>query len=182
MKSLGVKTFICPQPVLILGTFDKDGVPNAMNAAWGGIYDYDKVVISLASHKTTDNFKVNKCFTLGIGDTKNVVACDYVGIVSGTKVKDKVNKAGWTYFKSELINAPVFNELPITLECEIDSFNDGILIGKILNVLAQDEILGSDGLPDYSKFTPITYDPIHHNYIALGDVVGKAFSDGKKVK
>ena len=181
MKSLGVKTFIYPQPVLILGTFDENGKPNAMNAAWGGIYDYDKVYVSLSNHKTTDNFKVNKCFTLGIGDVKNVVACDYVGIVSGKKEPDKVQKAGWTYTKSEKINAPIFNELPITIECEIDSFKDGILIGKILDVLAQDEIIGSDGLPSLDKFTPISYDPVHHNYLELGKIVGKAFSDGKKI-
>ena len=182
MKSLGVKTYIYPQPVLILGTFDKDGVPNAMNAAWGGIYDYDKVFVSLSTHKTTDNFKLNKCFTIGIGDTKNVVACDYVGIVSGRKEQNKVEKAGWTFTKSEKINAPIFNELPITLECEIDSFNDGILIGKIVDVIANDDILGDDGLPDLSKFSPITYDPVHHNYVELGKIVGKAFSDGKKIK
>ena len=182
MKSLGVKTFIYPQPVLILGTFDKDGNPNAMNAAWGGMYDYDKVFVSLSNHKTTDNFKVNKCFTLGIGDVKNVIPCDYVGIVSGKKEPDKVKKAGWTFTKSEKINAPIFNELPITLECTIDSFEDGILIGKIVDVLAKEEILGSDNLPDLSKFTPICYDPSHHGYYAIGNKVGQAFSDGKKIK
>lgn len=181
-KNLGVKTYIYPQPVLIIATYDEFNNPNAMNAAWGGIYDYDKVTISLSEHKTTDNFKKTKAFTIAIADAKHVKACDYVGIVSGNDEPNKIQKAGFTTSKSSFVNAPIINELPLTLECEVVSFEDGTLIGKIINVVAKEEILGEDGLPDLNKFSPITYDPAHHNYVALGKVVGKAFSDGKELK
>lgn len=182
MKDLGVKTFIYPQPVLILGTYDEDGTPNAMNAAWGGIYDYDAVTVSLSKHKTTENFERTKAFTIGIGDAENVIACDYVGLVSGKEVKDKVAKCGWTAVKSKNVNAPIFEQLPLTLECEVISFIEGTLVGRIVNVVAREDILGEDGLPDMSKFNPICYEPAHHTYRKMGEVVGHAFKDGKKIK
>ncbi len=181
-KNLGVKTYIYPQPVLIIATYDEFNNPNAMNAAWGGIYDYDKVTISLSDHKTTENFKKTKAFTIAIADKEHVKACDYVGIVSGNDEPNKIKKAGFTTTKSAFVNAPLINELPLSLECEVVSFIDGTLIGKIVNVVAKEEILGEDGLPDLNKFSPITYDPAHHNYVALGKVVGKAFKDGNDLK
>lgn len=182
MKDLGVKTYIYPQPVLIIGTFDDKGNPNVMNAAWGGIADDDMVHICLGEHKTTDNLKINKAFTVGIGDVKNVVACDYVGIVSGRKDAKKFEKSGFSFIKSKYVNAPIICELPITLECEVISFEGCTLFGRIKNVCAREDILGSDGLPDLNKFTPITFDPVHHKYVALGEVVGSAFKDGLKLK
>ncbi len=181
-KNLGVKTYLYPMPVLIIGTYDALGNPNAMNAAWGGICDYDKICIALSKHKTTENLLHTKAFTVAIADLKHVTECDYVGIVSGDKIPDKVTKAGFTVSKSEFVNAPIINELPLTLECEVISFDNEILFGKIVNVCADENILGEDGLPDISKFTPITYDPVHHKYIRLGDVVGNAFEIGNNIK
>ena len=181
-QNFGVKTFIYPQPVLIIATYNEDGTPNAMNAAWGGMYDYDKICIALAEHKTTDNLKLNKAFTISIGDEKYVSACDYVGIVSGKKEPNKFNKSGFTALKSEFVNAPIINELPLTLECEVISLDNEVVIGKIINVSIDEKILGSDGLPSLDKFSPIVYDPIHHNYMNLGSIVGKAFEEGKKLK
>lgn len=181
-KNFGVKTYIYPQPVLIIGTYDENGRANAMNAAWGGICDYDKVAVDLGSHQTTDNIAKTNAFTVAIADTEHVVACDYVGVVSGRKEPDKMEKAGFTTVKSEFVNAPIINELPITLECELVKIVDGgMYIGKIINVSADEKYLGDDGEPDLSKFCPITFDPVHHKYIALGEEVGQAFSDGKKL-
>lgn len=181
-KNLGKKTYIYPQPVLILGTYDENGNPNLMNAAWGGMYDYDKIFISLSEHKTTDNLAINKAFTVGIGDEKNVVACDYVGIVSGRKEPNKVKKSGFTTTKSEFVNAPIVNELPITIECEVESFNDGVLIGVIKNVVAEESVLDEDGQPNILKVNPLAYDPGHHKYVTMTKIVGQAFSEGKKIK
>ena len=182
-KNFGVKTYIYPQPVLIIGTYDENGKPDAMNAAWGGICDYDKVAVDLGSHQTTDNIAITKAFTVAVADAAHVVECDYVGVVSGRNEPDKMEKAGFTTVKSEFVNAPVINELPITLECELLKIVDGgMYIGKIVNVSADEKYLGEDSEPDLSKFTPITFDPVHHKYIALGEAVGQAFSDGKKIK
>jgi flavin reductase (DIM6/NTAB) family NADH-FMN oxidoreductase RutF len=112
-KNFGVKTWIYPQPVLMLGTYNEDGNANLMNAAWGGMYDYDKVAVALAEHKTTENFLRTKAFTLSIATKSTVVESDYFGIVSGKKVPDKVSKAGFHPFKSEFVNAPLFLEYPL---------------------------------------------------------------------
>ncbi len=181
-KNFGVKTWIFPQPVLMIGTYDENGTPNLMNAAWGSIYDYDKVTVALASHKTTDNLLKNKAFTLSVATKDTVAQSDYFGIVSGNKVENKVEKAGFHPFKSEFVNAPLFEEYPLSLECEVESLGeDGILIGKIINVSVDEKILTND-LPDPKKFLPISYDPANHNYLLVSEIIGKAFSEGKKIK
>lgn len=183
-KNFGAKPAIYPMPVLIIGSFDENGTADAMNAAWGGISEEKEISICISEdHKTTKNILEAGCFTVSIPDVKNTVAADFVGIVSGNDTPDKIEKAGWTYEKSEIINAPLFNELPFALECKLISYDKDScrLVGEILNVSADESIL-TDGKVDLNKFRPITYDPMNHDYIALGEKVGKAFSDGKKLK
>lgn len=182
-KNFGVKTWAYPMPVFIVASYGKNGVPSCMNAAWGGIYDTNEIMICLADdHKTTKNIMESGAFTVSIADTKHVTEADYVGLVSGNKVPDKMEKAGFTTIKSEFVNAPIINELPMTLECRLLKFNeDGICIGEIVNVSADESVLGEDGLIDHEKLGAITYDPVHHNYLKLGEKVGRAFFDGRKL-
>ena len=182
-KNFGPKPMMYPMPVLIIGTYNEDGTPNAMNAAWGGIADTEIISICLGSHRTTDNIFARKAFTVSMATAETVVAADYVGIVSGEKVADKVAKAGWHTTKSEFVDAPLIDELPYALECEFISRDEatGLVLGKIVNVCAKEEIL-TDGKVDLSKFHPITYDPSGHGYYTLGEQVGNAFSDGKALK
>lgn len=181
-KNFGVKTWLYPQPVMIVATYDEDGKPNAMNAAWGGICDFDKLILDLGSHKTTDNIAKTGAFTVAFADAAHVKACDYLGIVSGRDEPEKIRKAGLTAIRSEFVNAPVIPELPVTLECVLhETEEDGRYIGRIVNVSADQAFLGEDGMPDLGKFTPITFDPVHNRYVALGEIVGAAFSDGKEI-
>ena len=181
-KNFGVKTWLCPQPVMIIATYNEDGSANAMNAAWGGIAGYDKVFVDMSDHRTTENIARTGAFTIAFADTEHIAACDYVGIVSGRDVPDKFARAGFTATKSEFVNAPIINELSIALECELLKKDDeGRYIGKIINVSCDEKYLGSDGLPSLSRFTPITFDPIHNTYVALWDKIGNAFSDGKEL-
>lgn len=177
----GAKPWVFPMPVLIVGTYDENGVPNAMNAAWGCITDMAEISISMSEHKTTENFAKTGAFTVAFATEETVVACDYVGVESANKVPNKFEKAGFTAIKSSKVNAPIIQELPMSLECKVKSFNDGILIGEIVNVNADESIL-TDGQIDYKKLKPITYDPVTNDYVALGAAVGKAFSDGMKLK
>lgn len=182
-KDFGAKTWMYPLPVLIVGTYDKDGKADAMNAAWGGIYDANKVVLCLsADHKTTKNIKEKDAFTVSFADEKNVIACDYVGIVSANKEPDKMKKAGFTATKSAYVDAPIINELPMALECRLVKFNeDGNVIGEIVNVSADESVLDENGMVDPSKLRPITFDPVNNGYLVLGQRVGSAFSDGAKL-
>lgn len=183
-KNFGAKTWLYPMPVLIIGTYDENGVPNAMNAAWGGIYDTNQVMVCLADeHKTTENIKKNGAFTVSFATAKTVAACDFVGIVSACDMPNKFAKAGFTSTKSEYVNAPIINELPMTVECKLIKFNeDGICIGQIVNISADESILDEKGSIDAKKLDPIIYDGVTHAYWNIGDKVGKAFSDGKKIK
>lgn len=178
---LGAKPLLFPMPVLIIGTYDKDDVPNAMNAAWGMISDMNEISISLSEHKTTENLAVTGAFTVSMATEGTVVPCDYVGIESAKKVPDKFAKAGFHATKSSMVNAPLIDELPVALECKVKSFENGILIGEIVNVTADDSVM-TDGKIDVKKLKPIAYDPDANTYVALGDVVGKAFADGLQLK
>ena len=181
-KNFGSKPWVYPQPVLMIGTYDENGRPNLMNAAWGGQYDSNLVMLCLSEHKTTANIRLKKAFTVSFATASTVVPCDYVGIVSANKESDKVAKAGFTVSKSETVDAPIINELPLTLECRLVKFNeDGIVVGEILNVSADESIL-TDGNVDYKKLDAIIFDPTSAAYIKLGEKVGKAFSDGNKIK
>ena len=182
-KNFGKKTWLYPMPVLIIGTYAEDGTPNAMNAAWGGIYDTNMVMVCLADdHKTTENIKKTGAFTVSFATDATVVPCDYVGIVSANDVPDKFARAGFHAVKSEFVNAPIIEELPMTVECKLLKFNeDGICVGEIVNVSADESILDESGKVDAKTLDPICYDSVSHGYWTLGEKVGQAFSDGKKL-
>ena len=182
-KNFGSKPMTYPQPVFIVAAYDKDGNPNAMNAAWGGIAESDRITMCLAAgHKTVKNILETGAFTVSMADARHVVECDYLGVVSGNKVPDKLQKIGFTTYKSELVNAPIIEQLPMALECKLIRFDKetDCLIGEIINVCADECILDDAGNIDYKKLDPITFDPMYHTYITLGERVGKAFSDGKR--
>ena len=181
-KHLGAKPYLFPQPVMIIGSYDENGEPNAMNAAWGGIVGMDQIIISLGNHQTTDNIMRNRAFTVSMADAAHVAACDYVGLVSKRDEPRKMEKAGFTTSKSTFVNAPILNELPLALECELDKVLDGLIVGRIVNVSADEGILDGDGAISMERFAPITYDTVNLKYYRLGACVGTAFSDGKALK
>ena len=176
-----------PQPVLIIGTYNEDGAPNAMNAAWGGQWDRGEIMISMGAHATTENLARCADFTIAFATKDTMVASDFVGIVSAKNDPDKMKKTRWTAAKSENVNAPVFTDFPMTLECcikhKIDESEEGYyIVADVVNILVDENYLTEDGQPDVQKMQLITYEPVTHSYVALGEKVGSAFSDGKKLK
>ena len=183
-KSFGTKSWFYPLPVLVVATYNEDGSANAMNAAWGGLYDADKVVLCLsAGHRTTANIKARGAFTLSFADAAHTLAADYVGMVSGNSEPEKMEKAGFHASKSELVDAPLIEELPVALECQLIEVNkDGNIIGKIVNVSADESVLDAEGGIDFGKFRPICFEPAHNGYHVMGEKVGQAFCDGAALK
>ncbi len=184
-KNFGAKTMCYPMPVYIIGTYNADGTPNAMNAAWGGISEESEISICVdAEHKTAANILTRKAFTVSMATANYVQACDYVGIVSGNKEPDKFAKAGFHAIKSQFVDAPLIDELPMALECKLISYDPETcrLVGKIVNVCAEESVLDAEGKIDTAKLQPITYDSMHHHYLVLGEKVGQAFHDGLALK
>ena len=184
-KNFGAKAMCYPMPVFIIGTYNTDGTPNAVNAAWGGISEETEITICVDNtHKTAENLLARKAFTVSMATAKMLTACDYVGIVSGTKEPDKFVKAGFHATKSEFVDAPLIDELPMALECEVISYDEETcrLVGRIVNVCADESVLGENGKVDVAKLQPITYDPMNHHYLVLGEKVGQAFHDGGALK
>lgn len=182
-KNFGAKPILYPQPVFIIATYNEDGTANAMNAAWGGISEENEISICIsAGHKTTKNILDRKAFTVSMATADYVRACDYVGVVSGNKVPDKFEKAGFTAEKSEFVNAPLIKQLPMAVECKLKSYNPKtcILIGEVVNVCADESVM-TGGKINPEKLRPIIFDGANHTYMELGQIVGKAFSDGLKI-
>lgn len=187
MKNFKPQAWVLPQPVMIIGTYDADGTPNAMNAAWGAQWDATRLMISLGSHATTDNLKRCSDFTIAFATEDTMVGADYVGIVSGRRERDKVGRTGWISARGANVDAPVFRCFPMTMECRVvekldESESGCYVIAEILNIVCDESYLAEDGKPDVEKMKLITFDPVHNGYIVLGKRVGNAFHDGATLK
>jgi len=180
-KNFGKKNWMFPMPVLVIGTYGGDGTPNAMTAAWGGITLEDEITVCIdTAHKTWANIAARKAFTVAFGTAETAAACDGLGLVSGTEAPGKVARCGFTVAKSAFVDAPVVNELPLVLECELVSMDEETcrVVGRIANCAVEEGAL-TDGRPDAAKMRPVCYDPCSHVYRLMGEAVGKAFSAGK---
>ena len=183
-KNFGVKNWLFPMPVLMIGTYDAEGTPDMMNAAWGGISFDDQITICIdTAHKTWANIASRKAFTVAFGTAETAVSCDYLGIVSGNDTPGKVAKSGFTPVKSAFVDAPVMAELPLVLECVLVSMNaeNCNVVGKIVNCAVEESVL-TDGKPDVAKMKPLCFDPCQHVYRLMGEVAARAFSCGKALK
>lgn len=161
-KNFGAKPWTYPQPVFILATYGEDGTPDAMNAAWGGISDDKELSMCIsAGHKTTANILARKAFTVSMATVEQMVACDYVGIESGNNVANKLEKAGWHTTKSEFVDAPVIDELPMAVECRLISYDPEScrLVGEIVNVSADESVLGMTEKSIRISFSPLPLTP-----------------------
>ena len=184
-KNFGAHASIYPQPVFILAAYGEDGTPCAMNAAWGGISDDKELSFCVSpSHRTVKDLLARGAFTVSMGTAEQVVACDYVGLVSGNQVPDKFARAGFHATKSEFVDAPCIDELPIAVSCRVVSYDPEScrLVGKIVNVSVDEAYLTPEGKVDVDKVAPITYDSFNKTYVRLGAVVGRAFHDGAALK
>ena len=184
-KNFGAKPYTYPQPVFILAAYDENGKPDAMNAAWGGISDGSELTMCIsAGHKTTKSILAHKAFTVSMADAAHLVACDYVGIISGNQQPDKFAKAGFHAVQSEFVDAPLIEELPIAVECRLKSYDPATcrMVGQIVNVSVDERVLNENGQVDVAKARPLTFDPFNNTYVVLGETVGRAFHDGKALK
>jgi flavin reductase (DIM6/NTAB) family NADH-FMN oxidoreductase RutF len=184
-KDLGAQAFVFPTPVYIIGSYGKDGKPNAMNAAWGGICGSEPPCVAISvrrSRRTYDNLMERMAFTVNIPGETHIKEADYFGIASGHKV-DKFAAAGLTAVRCAHVDAPYIEEFPLCLECKVilttELGQHVQFVGEIVNVMADEACLNAGGLPDIEKIAPMLYDPVRSAYNATGAHLGKAFSVGK---
>ena len=184
-KNFGTKSWLYPMPVLIIGSYGADGVADAMNAAWGGISFEDQISICIdSSHKTCANVLARRAFTVHVANAANMAKCDFVGCVSANDAPGKLAKTGWKTARSAFVDAPVIEDLPMVLECELVSYDEATcrMVGKIVNVGVDESVLDANGNVDVAKLEPITYDPVGHAYYKLGAKAGDAFKAGLALK
>lgn len=182
-KNLGSKTIFYPLPVLIVGSYDEKGQPDAMNAAWGGIYDDREVMLCLSrEHRTSANIRERKAFTIAFANRANVERSDYVGIVSGNQVPDKVARAGLRVERSAFVDAPLFLDYPLSLECSLLSQDGEIFVGKIENVSVDERFLDESGRIRVDEMELLSFDPSTLSYRVLGKEVAPAFRIGLSLR
>lgn len=185
-KNIKTTEAIFPMPVLMIATYNDDDTVDVMNAAWGMMLERDYVVLNLTeTHKTVQNIKKRKAFTVSIADAKHTVEADYFGVVSGNNTPNKFEKSGLTVTKSNIVDAPIVNEFPICLECEFVEYQDNKygcgVVGKVVNVSAEENVMNGNQV-DISKLEAIAFDPYTHGYYKVTERVGNAFKDGLKLK
>jgi flavin reductase (DIM6/NTAB) family NADH-FMN oxidoreductase RutF len=186
-KSLGAQTLIFPTPTWVVGTYDQQGRPNVMTAAWGGICCSDPPCLAVSLRKATysyGNLLAQRAFTVSVPAESQVRAADYFGLVSGRDT-DKFAATGLTPVRSDLVNAPYVAEFPLVLECSVvQVFELGLhtqFVGRILDVKADEATLGADGLPQIDKVKPIVFSPGNRLYYGVGGALGHAFAVGKEI-
>lgn len=182
-KNLGVQPYLFPMPTYMIGTYNEDDTVDVMMMAWGGICAEDMVALNLeAEHKTVANLETRKAFTLAVPGTDTLRESDFFGIASSNKMADKFERTGLHAVKSERVDAPVITEYPLTLECEVVEMQSqpyGLrVLGKIVNVIADEKVLDDGGKIDAGKLNAFAFDQMQNGYYAVGEKVGQAWNSG----
>ena len=185
-KDLGVQQAVFPMPVLMVAAYDAEGKVNAMNVAWGQIAGSDKIYLCIGKgKKTLANIKESGAFTVGLADLAHMKKADFLGIASGNKMDDKFARSGLTTVKSDKVNAPVIEEFPVCIECEfleeLDTGNIHGVVGKIVNVMAEESALDEEGKLDVTKLQILMFDNSKHGYFTVGEQVGTAWDAGMEL-
>ena len=185
-KDLGAHPYIFPMPVLMIATYGEDGTVDVMNMAWGGICDTDKVALNIGEdHKTSENIKRRRAFTISVADVEHIREADYFGIVSGNDVPDKFARSGLHAVKSEKVDAPVVEEFPLTLECEAVEVGESVsgfrVVGRIVGALADESVLDDEGRVDPACLNAFIFDQFRGGYYAVGQQVGQAWHTGREL-
>ena len=182
-KNLGVVQAVYPMPVLMVAAYDENGKVNVMNAAWGMICNADRIALFIdEDHKTTQNLLKTKAFTVSLADKDHMDVADFFGIATGNKMADKFERTGYTAVKSEFVNAPIIDEFPIVMECELAEVveNDSFycIVGKIVNTAAEEKVLSENGKVDPMNLEALIFDQFQFGYYVTGEQVGKAWNAG----
>lgn len=182
-KNLGVVQAVYPMPVLMVAAYDENGKVNVMNAAWGMICNTDRIALFIdEDHKTTQNLLKTKAFTVSLADKDHMDVADFFGIATGNKMSDKFERTGYTAIKSEFVNAPIIDEFPVVMECElaevVETESFYCIVGKIINTAAEEAVLSENGKVDPAKLQALIFDQFQHGYYVSGEQVGKAWNAG----
>ena len=182
-RNLGVVQAVYPMPVLMVAAYDENGKVNVMNAAWGMICNSDRIALFIdEDHKTTQNLLKSKAFTVSIADAEHMDVADFFGIATGNKMPDKFERTGYHAVRSEFVNAPVIEEFPVVMECELaevtstESFY--AIVGRIVNTAAEEAVLSPNGKVDPSKLNALIFDQFQYGYYVSGEKVGQAWKAG----
>ena len=183
-KNLGVVQAVYPMPVLMVAAYDENGKVNVMNAAWGMICNEDRIALFIdEEHKTTQNLLKTKAFTVSLADKEHMDVADFFGIATGNKMPDKFERTGYTAIKSEFVNAPIIDQLPVAIECKVvdiqEEYGESRIVAEIVGMQADENVL-TDGAVDLDKLHPIMFDTVAKCYREIGANIGGAWAAGKK--
>lgn len=182
-KDLGVVPAVYPMPVLMVAAYDEKEKVNVMNVAWGQICDEDKIILFIGKGKKTWlNIQTSRAFTVSLADEAHMDVADFFGIASGNRIGDKFERTGYHAEKSERVHAPVIREFPVVMECELLEFLESEyvsgIVGRIVNVRAEESVLTAEGKVDPAKLHALMFDQFGNGYYSTGAKVGQAWHAG----
>ncbi len=182
-RDFGVKPYLFPMPAYMIGTYNEDDSVDVMMMAWGGICAEDMVALNLeADHKTVANLRARGAFTLAVPGADTMVESDFFGIATANQMTDKFERTGLHAVKSGRVDAPVIEEYPLTLECTVEKMEEepyGLrVLGRIVNVLADEKVLDENGKIDAGKLNTFLFDQMRNGYYAVGEKIGQAWHSG----
>lgn len=185
-KDIGVVPAVYPMPVLMVATYDADKKVNVMNAAWGQICGMDKIILFIGEGKKTWlNIQESKAFTVSLADRDHVDVADFFGIASGNKMDDKFERTGYHATESDQVNAPIIEEFPVAMECELLEFvkteNISGIVGKIVNVKAEESVLADNEKVDVEKTNVLMFDQFQSGYYVTGERIATAWNAGMEL-
>jgi len=183
-KKLGPQPMIWPHPTVLVGA-NVDGKPDFATVAWAGVAAGNplSITIGLQPHRySLKGIYQNRTFSVNIPSVDLVKETDYCGLVSGADT-DKVKDCKFKVFYGKTVSAPLIEQCPINLECEVSHIlNLGshmLVVGKVVETHFSEDCL-TDEKPDINKVRPFAFGP--GGYFAIGKAFAEAFKIGREIK
>lgn len=188
-KQIGKKQLIYPLPAVLVATFNEDHSPNAMTAAWCSTCCNEPPSVGVAIHKkrlTYENIQRSGAFSINIPAASQATEVDFIGIVSGKRQHNKLEVARLSTSSATHVDAPLIDSCPICIECKLTKSlpigSHTWFVGEVMETHVDERAVGDDGALDVDVIDPLVYCTTVKQYRRLGDVVARAFDEGKKLK
>ena len=182
--NIGEQAYVLPMATTILGSHLEDRA-NFMALGWLTRVNFKPPMLGVAvnqGHASHGAIVETGEFSVNFPTVEMVKITDYLGLVSGKRIdKSKF----FNIFYGKLKKAPMISECPLTIECKlvktVELPTNSFFIGEIVGAYSEERFL-TDGVPDIKKINPFLLTMPDNGYWSVGELIGRAWSDGKSMR